>query len=368
MERPLGADAGVWVDLAGGDRDGPSPPATGPPSRPRPGRRWWLVALVPALVAGVVLLAAVRPGPVEPPERAVPDPDRAAVPRRSRPVIIDAATVAPPPWRGLFEHHPTVPGAAEVDRVHALTLTGAPTVASPVHGLLVVDATRRAFFTPGAEAGGGAADVRVLGPGAGDGLRTLQWDAGGYGLSLTTRGLSATEQRQLAAGVRLPTGPSLLSGRAPRLDPDVADALGVRVGEVRSGPASPLGSHLIGQSGSAAIDGQIHQVGARRILVSVVQDQVVTAELVGEALGRTGLVDHAGIDGVSTAAVIAHAGDAPREGRIRGWTRLVLDHDRGVTIELVSDEVGAAGLLAAAVNMDLDRLARTLAPLAGSGT
>jgi hypothetical protein len=355
--RPMRVDAdGLLVDLdgspSGSPRRRPAPPRRACPACPPRLAQLGLVVLI-ALGAA---LAHVTEGPDE--RRSADAPDAGPVAARRGPVVVDTRSVAPEPWRGVFEHHPGSGAVDAVDRVHALALGG------PARsGLLVVDATRRTFGTATATGDAGLGEVRRFGEVGGAGLRTLQWDAGGYGISLTTVGLTDGEQHRLAGAVALPDGPSLVHGEPPELDGPVLAELGMEVTGARRGPASPWGSPLIGQSGGATIEGQLHQVGRHRVLVSVVDDQVVTAATIRDALGSPVRVEVPDIAGVGVAAVVAHLGAAPSDARVRGWTRLVLDHRLGLTIELSSDAFDARELLDLARSLDLERLARTVSPL-----
>lgn len=351
----LGGGTPVLVPLGPGaeqDADGPGPPE--PPRRPlRP--PWWLLLAAGALALGAWLL---RSDP--PPADDLPELPSAVVPRPTggRPVVVETATVVAAPWRGVFEHQPDGRGPVAVPRVHVLSLLapGDP----DRRALLVVDATRRAFAGP--EGRREEHRVRVLGDEGEVGVRTLQWDDGAYGMSLTAAGLSPLDHDRLRAALVLPEGPSLLHGRAPGMDAAPLADLGLELTHVLSRPASAYGSPLIGQSGGASIEGHLHQLGSRPLLVSVVQDQVASAGRVRRALGAHVAVDAGRVPGVVAAALLAHPGEAPAERRVRGWTRLLLDHPLGVTIELSSDDLGPDALVEAALALDLDRLARTAVP------
>lgn len=359
--RPAGIAAGDLLEL---DVDAPparpswvgevgaapvrTPPA---PERRRP-RGPWMVGIVVVLVA----VAAVElTGTDEGGSDAASTPSTThAVAREPGPVSIATGSVLAEPWGGVFEHHPDSRGMVSVPRVHLASLAG-----DGARALLVVDATRRAFGGPAHESPSG--QIRTLGPPDGRGLRTVQWDAGGYGLSLTSVGLGPEAQQAVVDAVRVPPGPSLQHGRAPSFDDVALEAVGLAVTERRSGTATAYGSPMIGQSGGGSIEGQLHRSGADPVLVSVVQDQLVTAARVRRTLGEGVAVDLA-LPGIASAAGIDH-GPAPTTGRrIRGWGRLLLDHEAGVTIELSSDVLDPAQLADVAIAMDLDRLARTAAP------
>jgi hypothetical protein len=329
-------------------------PVRTPPAPPRRKSRWPWVAGVAALVVAVGAVELARSGDGGP--EAAPSPSTThAVARQRGPVPIATASVLSEPWGGVFEHHPDSRGMVAVPRVHLASLAGRDT-----RVLLVVDATRRAFG--GAQHASPSARIRVLGAPDGRGLRTVQWDDGGYGLSLTSVGLGPEAQRAVADAVRLPPGPSLQHGRAPWFDEEVLADLGLTVTERRSGTATAHGSPMIGQSGGGSIEGQLHRSGADPMLVSVVQDQLVTAARVRRTLGEDVAIDHLELPGIASAAALDH-GTAPATGqRIRGWARLLLDHEVGVTIELSSDVVGPAQLAEVARSMDLGRLARTASP------
>lgn len=361
--RPLRGDAGDLLEL---DPDEPSarpswlgevgaaPVRTPPAPRRRRSRGPWLGGAVAALaVLAAVLARGGGAGTAAP----VPDPPVTyAVASEPGPVAIATDSVLDGPWSGVFEHHPDTRDVVSVPRVHLASLAG-----ERARGLLVVDATRRAFGSPGRTEAAQA--TRVLGAAGGRGLRTVQWDAGGYGLSLTTVGLSSQEQAALADAVRLPPGPSLQHGRAPSVDDAALAALGLTVTERRSGTATAYGSPMIGQSGGGSVEGQLHRAGADPVLVSVVQDQLVTAARVRRTLGVAVAAAPTGLPGVVATAAVDHgppAGVVDR--RIRGWARLVLDHETGVTIELSSDVLDSAELVQVARSMDLGRLARTAAP------
>jgi hypothetical protein len=285
-----------------------------------------------------------------------PSAGRAA--SRPGPVAVPTRSIVGEPWGGVFEHHPDARGDDPVTRVHVVTLAG-----PGGRGLLVVDATRRAFGGP-EHPSDRARDARVLGSEDGDGLRTLQWDAGGYGLSLTTVGLTPADQQAVATSVRLPDGASLQHGRPPVLDESMLHGVGLAVTDVRGGAAAAFGSPLIGQSGGASIEGQLHRGGRSPLLVSVVQDQLADAAWLRAGLGSTVAVAARGLPGITTAAALDHGPAQASERRIRGWARLVLDHADGATIELSSDVLRPAELLEAARAMDLARLVRTTSPLA----
>lgn len=357
--RPGTGGGRTWVGLDGStEPSGARPDPTGGPR----GRRWPLAGVVVVVLLGWTVWSggSLEDAPI-PPEPAAPD-GGAAVHIAAGPVEIDTRSVAAEPWGGVFEHHPDARGDG-VARVHVASLsTPSALPGRSANALLVIDATHRAFGGP--DAGWAeSTDVRVLGLTIGDGLRTMQWDAGGYGIALTTIGLTMSDQRRLAAAVRLPAGPSLLHGQAPDLDPEVLDELGLVLRDLQSGPASAFGSPLIGQSGGASIEGQLHRVGSSTLLISVVEDQLVDAGRIRRALGPVAVVDVSGLARITAAAVLAHPGVPDVDRRVRGWTRLVLDHANGVTVELSSDVLRVDGLLDAAASIDLDRLARTAAPL-----
>lgn len=366
--RPGGSAAGTLLELevdrppsrpAWVGEPGAAPVRTPPAPRRRPRRRWAAGAL--AVAAAAVALGAMSGGdPADDEPLAAPDPPVThAVEARAGPVRIVTASIVSPPWSGVFEHHPDARGAVSVPRVHVVGFAG-----PDARALLVVDATRRAFGGVQSGPADGPRE-RVLGDRHGRGLRTLQWDAGGYGLSLTSVGLRLADQRGVAGAVLLPPGPSLQHGRSPRVDEELLAGYGMAVTERRSGAATAFGSPLIGQTGGASIEGQLHQSGASPVLVSVVEDQLVGAAQLHRALGDQFGVDVAELPGISSAAVLDHGSDPGRRGRIRGRVRLVLDHDAGVTIELSSDVVRPAALVEAARAMDLGRLARTASPTGG---
>lgn len=345
-----------------------------------PRRQWpacpaWLAQLaLLALLAGGGLLAHVTIGPDE---RAAMERERSRAPAatpapsppagaplaaRTRPIVVPTSSVVGDPWSGVFEHHPDARGADPVPRVHAVTLAG-----PGGRALLVVDATRRAFGGP-EHPTDRPREPRLLGAHVGDGLRTLQWDAGGYGLSLTSVGLSEPAQHAVAGAVRLPDGASLQHGRPPALDEVALHDVGLAVTDVQGGPATAFGSPLIGQGGGASIEGQLHQGGRATLLVSVVQDQLADAAWIRRALGPRVAIDPGAVPGITAAAALDHGRASGADRRIRGWGRLVLDHAGGATIELSSDVLRPSELLQAARAMDLDRLVRTTAPLdAGTG-
>jgi len=356
-ERPAGAGPQP-VDL-GLDATRHVPPA--PRSGARRGPPWgWVVAV--ALV-GALAVRSVDLGGVPLPQAIERAPIAPAGVRTDDAVVIGAAQVVAPSWSGVFEHHPDVRDEAPVDRVHLLALaTDSALAGRAANALLVVDATRRAFGGPDSSWSDVAPDVRILGAAEGDGLRTMQWDVEGYGLSLSTVGLELGEQQRLADAVWLPAGPSLLSGRAPGLAPGVLAELGMEVRERMSGPATPTGSPLIGQAGGASIDGLLHRQGRDALLVSVVQDQLVDAEMTRRALGPATAVTVRGVTRITAAAALAHPGTAPSDRRIRGWSRLVLDHAGDVTVELSSDVFDVDELMEVAGDLDLERLARTAVP------
>lgn len=369
-ERPGRPGTASVVDLdprrrATSDDDRP------PPRRDRPSCPAWLAQLgVAALVAVGALLAHFTTGPDERAaiERSqdsrrpdVAGPDVRPVATRSGPIVIPTSSIVGAPWRGVFEHHPDARGASPVARVHVITLAG-----PAGRGLLVVDATRRAFGGPEHPADGARAE-RALGPDAGDGLRTLQWDAAGYGLSLATVGLDPVTQRAVVDAVRLPDGPSLLHGRSPGFDARALRDVGLEVIQASGGAASAFGSPLIGQAGGSSIEGQLHREGRSTLLVSVVQDQLADASWLRGALGPAVAIELDDLPGITTAAAFDHGPAGRTERRIRGWARLVLDHAAGATIELSSDVLRPAELLDAARQMDLGRLARTTAALPAGG-
>ena len=178
-------------------------------------------------------------------------------------------------------------------------------------------------------------------------------------------GLAPADQQAVADAVQLPDGPSLLHGRSPGLDGTVLREVGLAVVHTRNGPASAFGSPLIGQSGAASVEGQLHQDGGAALLVSVVQDQLADASWFRGALGPTVAIDAGTLPGIVTAAGLDHGPAPATDRRIRGQARLVLDHVDGATIELSSDVLRPAELLDAAGAMDLARLVRTTAPIAG---
>lgn len=180
---------------------------------------------------------------------------------------------------------------------------------------------------------------------------------GGYGLSLTSVGLPPEHQQVVVDAVRLPPGPSLKHGRPLRFDEAALARLGRSVTERRSGTAIANGSPMIGQSGGGSIEGQLHRSGIDPVLVSVVQDQLVTAARVRRTLGAGVAVDLSELPGVTSAAALDHGAAPTGERRIRGWARLILDHEVGVTIELSSDVLGPVQLAEVARAMDLGRLA-----------
>lgn len=338
-----------------------------PPAQPRwveePVRRrpsWSAAGALAGLAAAVVTVAlATDRDTVDEDPVAAPDPPVSHLLESDPgPVRILTSSIVSDPWSGVFEHHPDARGEVSVPRVHLLGMAGAD-----ARALLVVDATRRAF---GGVAGASAeGELRVLGDRDGRGLRTLQWDEGGYGLSLTSVGLSFADQRGVAGAVLLPPGPSLEHGRSPRIDLESLTGSGLVITHRRSRPAAAFGSPMIGQSGGTSIEGQLHRSGTSPLLVSVVEDQLVSAGRVRDALGEGVDVDLPELPGISEAVVLDHGVDPGPPGRIRGWTRLVLDHDAGVTIELSSDVVGPVELVEAAQAMDLGRLARTASPTGG---
>lgn len=368
-ERPGRRGAGVAVLDLGPQRPVPSAGHVVRPHRDLPACPAWFaqLALVALLAAGAVLdLATTGPDERAAIERqrerrpAVVTPSTQPVAARSAPVVVDTASIVGAPWGGVFEHHPDARGEDPVPLVHAITFAG-----PGGRGLLVVDATRRAFGGPEHPVDRDRSP-RLLGSGTGSGLATLQWDAGGYGLSLTTVGLSPGARRAVAGAVRLPDGPSLQHGRPPALDGAVLHDHGLALTGAASGAASSFGSPLIGQGGGASIEGQLHRDRDATLLVSVVEDQLVGAALVRRALGPTVAIDASGLPGVTAVAALDHGPAPTTDRRIRGWSRLVLDHDGGVTIELSSDVLRPAELLEAARAMALDRLVRTTAPLGGA--
>jgi hypothetical protein len=361
--RPVRSHAGDLLEL---EVDAPPPrpswvgevgaaPVRTPPAPPRRRSRWPWGAGISALIVVVVaveLTGTDGGGPEAAPTPSTPH----TVAQEPGPVSIATASVLSEPWGGVFEHHPDSREMVSVPRVHLASMAG-----DDARVLLVVDATRRAFG--GAEHSSPSGRARVLGAPDGRGLRTLQWDEGGYGLSLTSVGLTADVQRAVAGTVHLPPGPSLKHGRAPWFDDAALADLGLTVTERRSGTATAYGSPMIGQSGGASIEGQLHRSGADPVLVSVVQDQLVTAARVRRIMGAGADVDATDLSGIAGAAVLDH-GTAPATGRrIRGWARLLLDHEVGVTIELSSDVLGPDGLAEVARSMDLGRLARTASPI-----
>ena len=336
----------------------------------RPCPAWAAQLALVALVAAGGLLAEATTSPDEEAsaERArerrshlEPEPEPVAPPEPTGPVLVSTRSVVGEPWGGVFEHHPDARGVDRVPRVHVLTLGG-----PAGRALLVVDATRRAFGGPEHPTVDSRA-YRTLGAEDGEGLRTLRWDAGGYGLSLTAVGLTAADQRAVAAAVRLPEGASLRHGRSPGLDGAVLQDVGLTVVQARGGPASAFGSPLIGQSGAASVEGQLHQAGRSALLVSVVQDQLVDASWVRGALGPTVAIDAGSLPGIAVAAGLDHGPATGGDRRIRGSARLVLDHVDGATIELSSDVLRPAELLDAAADIDLARLVRTTSSAAGGG-
>ncbi|MCO8127048.1 hypothetical protein NHL50_07495 [Acidimicrobiia bacterium EGI L10123] len=344
-------DRPSWVGEVG------AAPVRTPPAPPRRRSLWpWAVGSA-ALLVVVVGVELARSDGNEP--AASPDPPVThAVVSEPGPVAIATASVLAEPWGGVFEHHPDTRGMVSVPRVHLVSLDG-----EDARVLLVVDATRRAFG--GAEHTSSISSTRVLGAPGGRGLRTLQWDAGGYGLSLTSEGLSLDDQQAVADAVELPPGPSLQHGRAPGLDEAALAAIGLSVTERRSGTATAYGSPMIGQSGGGSVEGQLHRSGADPLLVSVVQDQLVTASRVRRTLGDAVDIDLTDLPGIVSAAALDHGPGPDRGRRIRGWARLVLDHEVGVTIELSSDVLAPAQLAEVARSMQLGRLARTASPTAG---
>ncbi len=357
-ERPGAAGARTLLEL--GPRPPPAPRDRIPQRRERPACPAWLAQLaIVSLVAAGALLAHLTTGPGDGPsaERVRERRQPVEVAERAGPVVIPTRSIIGDPWGGVFEHHPDARGADPVDRVHVVVLAG-----PAGRGLLVVDATRRAFGGP-EHPTDRVRDARSLGSDRGAGLRTLQWDEDGFGLSLTTVGLTAAGQRAVAGSVQLPDGASLQHGLPPTLDATVLSDLGLAVVDVEGGAASAFGSPLIGQGGGASIEGQLHRGGTEALLVSVVQDQLVGAGRLRLALGPTVAVDPGALPGVTAAAALDHGPAQGSDRRIRGWARLVLDHAEGVTIELSSDVLRPAELLEAARAMDLARLVRTAAPL-----
>jgi len=342
---------------------GPPPP---PAWRGRAGldeaRRRRRPRRVVAAVAVVALAWAAWPSPSPAPDAEADDVDEVAEVRTPRPgggvVVVASEDVVAAPWGGVFEHHPDARGTVSVPRVHVLSLEGA----SGVRALFVVDATRRAFGDPERAWQEGGDARRVLGSPEGAGVRTVQWDERGYGVSLTAVGLGLADQERLAAALRLPAGPALRHGRAPRVDEAAVERLGLRLTDLRSGPGTPVGSHLVGQTGGASVDGLVHRGDGGTVLVSVVEDQVASAGRVRRALAPAVDVPEGAVPGVSTAALLVHDGPPSADRRIRGWTRLLLDHPAGVTVELSSDALGGLELVGLARTLDLDRLARTVAP------
>lgn len=338
-----------WVGEVG------AAPVRTPPAPPRRRSRWpWGAGVAALLIAVVAVELASRDDGG--PEAAPTPPTTHTVAREPGPVSIATRSVLSEPWGGVFEHHPDSREMVSVPRVHLASMAG-----DDARVLLVVDATRRAFG--GAEHSSPSGRTRVLGAPDGRGLRTLQWDEGGYGISLISVGLAADAQRAVAGTVHLPPGPSLQHGRAPWFDDGALADLGLTVTERRSGTATAYGSPMIGQSGGGSVEGQLHRAGADPVLVSVVQDQLVTAARVRRILGEAADVGATELPGVTGAAALDH-GTAPETGRrIRGWARLLLDHEVGVTIELSSDVLGPDELAEVAASMDLGRLARTASPI-----
>jgi len=334
------------------------PPAE--PAAPRPRRRRrrspWPVLAGAAVV--VLLVWSARPGGDPAPLRS-PEPTRPA--RTVLPAgdgaVPDASAVLPAAWTGELRRDPDGRGASPAPRVHALSVARPDASAS---ALVVVDATRRAF--PGAPRPAGPRErpLRVLGPPDGTGLRTWQWDEAGYGISLTSVGLTPTEQRRVALALDVPGGPSLVSGRTPTFDLDVLDRAGLAVVEVLSGPASPSGGPLIGQPGGASIGAELFDAAGRTVLLNVVQAPVVTADAVRRALGAP--ADPPAVPGAIATVVLAHEGTAPEDVHVRGWARVLVDLPGPATVELSSDVVGADELLALARATDLGRLARAVGP------
>lgn len=315
-----------------------------------------------ALVLAVLAVAAWALWPSATRVDGGPAEEAAAQVRTPRPgagvVAVAAGDVVDPPWRGVFEHHPDSRGMVSVPRVHVLSLAGP----GATRALLVVDATRRAFGDPERGWRDGEVPRRVLGAPDGAGVRTLQWDDRGYGVSLTTSGLSLADQERLAAALVLPEGPALVHGRAPALDDAALAGAGFVLTDLRSGPGTPVGSHLIGQTGGAAVDGLVHRGDGGTVLVSVVEDQVASAARVRRALAPRADLPVGSVPGATSAALVAHDGEAADDRRIRGWTRLLLDLAGGVTVELSSDVLGGTELVGVAHALDLAGLARTVAP------
>lgn len=339
----------VAIELGPPGAGSPSAPPP-PPEPPVPHPR--VRALAGLLLAGVALLAVVSMV-VGPPNATAPQEPAPVVPSfgvAAGPVSIETRHVVDAPWRGVLLHHPVIGAAPDVDTVHVFVLRGDGR--RPSGALLVVDANRRANRR------GEEPTVRVLGRETGRGLRTLLWDDGAYGLALTTVGLLLPEQEQLAAAVLVPGGPSLLHGRRPALDAVAVGELGLTVATSHSGPATSIGGAIIGQSGAASIDGQLHRRGSGTLLVSVIREQVVPARTVADALGSSAMVDVTELAAVEAAAVLAHPGTPTTFTRVRGWTRLLLDVGDDVTVELASDVLDVDELVDAAASLDLDRLAR----------
>lgn len=353
VRRPVRADERTHVEL-------------GPPPAPAWRGRAGLVErrrVRPSTVAGALVLALVAwmawPSPASPKGEGFEEVAQVRTPLPGAGAVeVGVEDVVPAPWRGVLEHHPDTRPAVSVPAVHVLTLAGA----DGARALLVVDATRRAFGDPERGWRDDVDPERVLGARTGTGVRTLQWDDRGYGISLTTAGLEPGAQRRLAEAVVLPDGPALVHGRPPELAAGTLRRLGLRLTDQRSGPGTPVGSPLIGQSGGASIDGLVHRADGAPVLVSVVQDQLVSASRVRRALAPHADVDAVPIGGASSAAFVRHAGPASHDRRVRGWERLLLDHPSGVTVELSTDVLDGEELLVLAAGLDLDRLARTVAP------
>lgn len=334
------------------------PPAAAAVRRPRPPRRRATWPVFAGVAVALLLVWWARPADDPAPLRS-PEPTRPArtVLSASDGTLPDASAVLPDAWTGELRRDPDARGASPASRVHALSVARPDATAS---ALVVVDATRRAFPGAGRAAGSRDRPLRVLGPPDGTGLRTWQWDEAGYGISLTSVGLTPTEQRRVALALDVPGGPSLVSGRTPTFDLDVLDRAGLAVVEVLSGPASPSGGPLIGQPGGASIRGTLVDREGRTVLLNVVQAPVVTADAVRRALGAS--ADPAGVPGAIVTVVLAHEGTAPEDVHVRGWARVLVDLPGPATVELSSDVVGADELLALARATELGRLARAVGP------
>ena len=330
------------------------------PSR-RSGRRTALLAAATGVALAVAGLAVVRSDPAPAPRQDdARDGPSFEAPGSEERVFVDASEVLASPLRGSVNRYWATADDQDVARAHVFALGPLDPVRGGPEAVLVVDATRRAKVLPASEVMTvGDAVVRVMDDDRG--VRVLEWDLDGWGVSLTAVHLDLVAARRVVAAVAAPPGDSLLSGRSPLIDDDLLAEAGLVRTDSRSAPAAISGGPLVGQAGLDSVEAY-----AYRTVPEVPAGFVVTASIAptvrAEDLAALGPLVQVitGWPTAGRAVGLELRTETPVAFRVTGTTRIVFDHPAGVTFWIASDQLTLPELLRAGDGVDFDRIALRL--------